>query len=173
VRDDPSTDLPPDPADEPPGPPSPGHLEPVSGSALTLWAVAGLVSGWLLHPVSERFMDAAPVISWVQPVALLAVLVVVATAAWSTWRTVQVRHEHLEPHRAVNRFVLGRATALVGALVAGGYVGYAVSWLGVDAALAHQRIWRSLACALVGVGILVAGVLLERACRVRQDDDEG
>ena len=37
-----------------------------------------------------------------------------------------------EPHRAVNRLVLGRAGALVGALVAGGYAGYAVSWIGSD-----------------------------------------
>ena len=30
----------------------------------------------------------------------------------------------------MNRLVLARACALVGALVAAGYVGYAVSWLG-------------------------------------------
>ena len=59
----------------------------------------------------------------------------------------------------------------VGALVAGGYVGYAVSWLGVDAELADQRAWRSLVAAIAGVAITIAALLLERACRVRSDDD--
>ena len=59
-----------------------------------------------------------------------------------------------------------------GALVAGGYLGYAVSWLGEDAELATQRAWRSAASALAGVAIVITAVLLERACRVPSDDDE-
>ena len=35
----------------------------------------------------------------------------------------------------MNRLVLARACALVGALVAGGYLGYALSWVGVDTEL--------------------------------------
>jgi hypothetical protein len=84
---------------------------------------------------------------------------------------VQVRHERLEPHRMVNRLVLARACALVGALVAGGYAGYAVSWLGVDAELAAQRAWRSAAAAAGGVAMVITSLLLERACRVRSDQD--
>jgi hypothetical protein len=61
---------------------------------------------------------------------------------------------------------------LVGALVAGGYLGYAVSWLGDDAELAAQRAWRSGASAFAGTGIVITAVLLERACRVRSDDGE-
>ena len=79
-------------------------------------------------------------------------------------------HQRLEPHRAVNRLVLARACALVGALVAGGYVGYAVSWLGDDAELADQRVLRSAVAGLAGVAIVVTAMLLERACRVRSDD---
>ena len=45
-----------------------------------------------------------------------------------------------EPHHAVNRLVLAKSCALAGALVAGGYLGYALSWLGLtDAELAQQR----------------------------------
>ena len=83
-----------------------------------------------------------------------------------------VHHQRLEPHRAVNRLVLARACALVGALVAGGYVGYAVSWVGVDTELADQRVWRSAVAALAGVAIVITSLLLERACRVRSDPDE-
>ena len=53
-------------------------------------------------------------------------------------------HGHrLEPHRAVNRLVMAKACALVGALVAGGYAGYALTWLGMEAELADQRLLRS------------------------------
>jgi hypothetical protein len=85
---------------------------------------------------------------------------------------VHVRHERLLPHQAVNRLVLARACAFVGALVAGGYGGYAVSWLGLEAELAGQRAWRSATAALAGLLICATGLLLERACRVRSGDPE-
>ena len=138
---------------------------------MTAWAVAGLVGGWLLHPVAERLSGTAPVVTWLQPVALFLVAAIVGGAAWATWRAVQVRREWLEPQRAVNRLLLARSCALVGALVAGGYLGYAVSWVGVDSALAGQRGWRSVTGAVAGALIVVAALLLERACRIRSEDE--
>jgi hypothetical protein len=132
----------------------------------------GLVGGWLVRPVAERLDRTAPIVTWAQPVALFVVGVVLAGAAWTTWRAVHVRHERLLPHQAVNRLVLARACAFVGALVAGGYGGYAVSWLGLEAELAGQRAWRSAAAALAGLLICATGLLLERACRVRSGDPE-
>lgn len=149
-----------------------GHLRPTSAATLTAWAVAGLLGGWLLHPLAERVSGTAPVLTWAQPLALALVAAILGATAWLTWRTVHVHRQRLEPHRAVNRLVLARACALVGALVAGGYLGYAVSWLGDDAELASERAWRSAASALAGVGIVITAVLLERACRVRSDDEE-
>ncbi|GAA2148605.1 hypothetical protein GCM10009844_27180 [Nocardioides koreensis] len=151
--------------------PSGGRLRPTSPAVLTTWAVIGLVGGWLFHPLMERTRGSAPVVTWTQPLALFLGAAIVGATAWGTWRTVQVRREPLEPHRAVNRLVLARSCAYVGALVAGGYAGYAVSWLGVGAELASQRAWRSLAAAVAGVAITITAVLLERACRVRSDDD--
>ena len=58
------------------------------------------------------------------------------------------------------------------ALLAGGYAGYAVSWIGIDSDLASQRMWRSAAAALAGVAVVVTSLLLERACRVRSDPDD-
>jgi len=157
-----------DPSDEQP---SDGHLQPTSAALVTAWAVAGLVGGWLLHPVAERVNDTAPIVTWLQPIALFLVAAIVGAAAWATWRAVQVRREWLEPQQAVNRLLLARSCALVGALVAGGYLGYAVSWIGVDSALAGQRGWRSLAGAVAGALIVVAALLLERACRVISEDE--
>lgn len=147
-----------------------GRLQPTSTGVLTAWTAAGLVGGWLLRPVAERIQGTAPIVTWLQPLALLFVAAILGATAWITWRTVQVHRTYLEPHRAVNRFVLARSCALVGALVAGGYAGYALTWLGVDSDLGTQRVWRSAVAALAGVAITVTAVLLERACRVRKDD---
>jgi hypothetical protein len=159
--------------DQPPDQQPPeGRLRPTSPAAVTAWAVTGLVVGWLVHPVAERVSGSAPVLTWAQPLALALVAAILGSTAWLTWRTLHVHRQRLEPHRAVNRLVLARASALVGALVAGGYLGYAVSWLGDDAELASQRAWRSGACSVAGLAIVITAVLLERACRVRSDDTE-
>jgi len=155
-----------DPDDDPPEPE--GTLRPLSYAVVTLWAVAGLVLGWLWHPVAERLTGTAPVISWAQPAALWLVALVIGITWWQTYRAVQVRRERLEPHQAVNRLVLGRAGALVGALVAGGYAGYAVSWIGDPAELADQRIARCAVAVVAGVSTVIGALLLERACRVRK-----
>mgnify|MGYP003295988940 CR=1 FL=1 len=152
--------------------PSGGHLRPTPVAVLIAWAVAGLVGGWLLHPVGDRVLGTAPIVTWAQPLALFLVAAILGATAWLTWRAVHVRQERLEPDHAVNRLVPARACALVGALAAGGYAGYALSWLGLDAALASQRAWRSAFAAAGGVAIAITAMLLERACRVRSGADE-
>ena len=117
-------------------------------------------------------MGTAPIVSWLQPLALLLVAGILAYTAYSTHRTVQDRPDLLEPHQAVNRLVLARACAFVGALVLGGYLGYALSWVGDDAELADERIWRAGAASFAGLLIVITALLLERACRVGSDDAE-
>lgn len=157
-----------DPSGEPPG----GRLRPTTAGALTLWGVVGLVGGWVLHPLADRFRDTAPIVTWAQPLALVLVAAILGATAFLTWRTIHVHQQRLEPHQAVNRLVLARACALVGALVAGGYFGYALSWAGVDTELGSQRVWRSVVAGLAGIAIVTTSLLLERACRVKTDEDE-
>jgi hypothetical protein len=156
-------------SDEPPS--GEGHVRPTSAGSLVAWGLLGLVAGWMLRPLTTRLEQTAPVVTWLQVGALWLVVLILGLAAWAMWR-MQVRGVRLEPHRAVNRLVLAKACALVGALVAGGYAGYAVSWLGMESELAGQRMLRSGIAALAGVGMCVAALLLERACRVRRGDDE-
>ena len=113
----------------------------------------------------SRVAGGPPLVSWTQALALVLVAVIMGFLAWHTWQTVHVRGERLEPHQAVNRLVLARACALGGALVAAGYVGYAVSWLGDGSQLADRWILRSAVAALGGLGVLLASLALERACR--------
>lgn len=150
----------------------PGRLRPTSAAALTAWAVAGLVGGWLLRTLVVRSGGTPPIVTWAQPLALVLVAAILGATAYLTWRTVHVHHQRLDPHQAVNRLVLARACALVGALVAGGYLGYAVSWVGVGTELADQRVLRSVVSGLAGAAIVGTALVLERACRVRSDDED-
>lgn len=150
-----------------------GSLRPTPPGLLLSWGVVGLVGGWLVRPLAERVLGAAPIVTWSQVGALFVVAAVLGVAAWYTWRALQVDGARLPSYQAVNRLVLARASAYVGALAAGAYLGYAVAWLGLQTQLAEQRLVRSLLAALGGLVVVGAGLLLERACRVRPDDDEG
>ncbi|MBO0844939.1 MAG: DUF3180 domain-containing protein [Nocardioides sp.] len=135
-------------------------------------AAVGLIGGWLFHRMLDRGNSVPPTVSWAQPLALLLVAAILWFTAWSTRRTVQQRPGRLSPHQAVNRLVLARACAYVGALAAGFYLGYAVSWLGVQTSdLAGQRVFRSACACVAGILVVVGGLLLERACRVPPEDD--
>jgi hypothetical protein len=151
------------PEDDPPEPR--GTLQPTSARALTVCAVVGLVVGWAIHPVAVALGGRAPLVSWVQALALVMVAAIMAFLAWHTWQTVHVRGERLEPHQAVNRLVLARACAIGGTLVAAGYVGYAVSWLGDASQLADRWVLRSVVAAAGAAGVTLASLALERACR--------
>ena len=153
----------PGPEEEPPEPR--GSLRPTSAGALTACVVVGLALGWGIHPVLDRIGGRPPLVSWTQALTLVLVAAIMGFLAWHTWQTVQVRGERLEVHQTVNRLVLARACALGGALISAGYVGYAVSWLGDDSQLADLWILRSLVAAAGGLGVALASLALERACR--------
>lgn len=163
-------DQPPEPPESEPEPPEQGTLTPLGPVPLAAAALLGLVLGSLWRPLAERLVDTAPLVSWVQGGVLFFVATVLGATAVLTWREMRDPARRPEPHQAVNRFVLARACALVGALVAGVYAGYAVSWFGPDSELAQQRVWRSLFAAVGGVALLISGKFLERACRVPRAD---
>lgn len=151
---------------EPDEPPEPhGRLRPTSAAALTVCAVTGLLIGWGSHPLMVRLTDRAPLVSWTQALALVLVAGIMGFLAWQTWQTVQVRGDRLEPQQAVNRLVLARACALGGTLIAAGYLGYAVSWVGDASQYADRWILRSSVAALGAGGVALASLVLERACR--------
>lgn len=156
--------------DPDPAGPSSGSLRPTPPLTLVGWAVVGLIGGFAVHPLADRLGFVPPLVSLGQPLALLLLAAILGYVAWVTHRAVHVRHERLEAHQAVNRLVLARASALVAALVAGGYAGYALSWIGDPAEQAEERIVGSVAAGGCAVLAVVAAMLLERACRVRDDD---
>lgn len=150
--------------------PPPGRLRPTSGASLAVATVVGLGGGWLLRPVAFRLGGTAPFVTWVQAFALLFVAVVLAYVAWHTWQVIQVQRRRLPGNGSVNRLVLARASALVGALAAGGYAGYGITWLGDASELADERLLRCGVAVVGGFLMMLASLALERACRVPAED---
>jgi len=157
----------PEPPEQEPG----GHLEPLPWGVLLGWGAAGLVLGWLLHRVVQATGGVVPVVGWVQATVLYFVAVVLLWVSRATRRSMTSAEHRPAPHRMVNRLVLARSCALAGALVAGAYVGLAIGWLGVSSELTGERLLRDGVAALGGVTMVVAALMLERACRVPTDDD--
>ncbi len=155
-----------DPGREPPA----EGMVPTSPTSLLGVALAGVVLGRLARPVLERTGGVAPVVGWSQALALVVVAGVLLVTARATRAAVRTRRVQPEPQQAVNRLLLGRASAVVGALVCGGYLGYAVAWLGDPSLLADQRVARSLVTAVAAGLVVLGALLLERACRVPPED---
>ena len=160
---------------EEPGEPDPSErLGPTPPGLLGAVALVGLVAGWAMRPLAVWLGRPAPRVGWMPVLALLLVAALVGWTAWTTYRSVHRRHPRrdavlapIQPHQGVNRLALGKACALIGALMVGGYLGYCLSWLGLPAQTALPRMVRGLAAAAAGGVLLSAALLLERACRVR------
>ena len=90
--------------------------------------------------------------------------------AYLTWRTVHRDHLTLSAQQGVARLVLGKATARLGALGLGAYLGVAISNLGVDGEHTTSTIVRALLAALGAAVALATGLLLEHACRIPPED---
>jgi hypothetical protein len=159
-------------ADGPEEPEGPGGTVRITGPApLAVLGIVGLVGGWSIRPLSIRMGFLEPSVTIASIAALFFVAAVVGGSAYLTRRVVRRDRAALAHHQAVNRLVLGKACALAGALVAGGYLGFALAQLGVGEPAADQRLWRALVAGVAGLLVCVAALLLELACRVPPEDD--
>lgn len=101
-------------------------------------------------------------------VFFLAACVGIAALRTHQARRAQVR---LAPQRAVNLLVLGKTCARAGAAVTGGYAGFALGYLRPSMSVpSHQLVLVGLTC-LAGLGLMLAGLALERSCEIRSEGD--
>ncbi len=148
-----------------------GTVQVTGPGPLVLFGVVGLVGGWSLRPLSLRMGFLEPSVPIAAIAALFFVAAVVGGSAYLTRRVVHRDRSSLAHHQAVNRLVLGKACALAGALITGGYLGFALAQLGIGDPASETRLWRSLVAAVAGLAVCVAALLLELACRVPPEDD--
>lgn len=162
----PDSAEPPEPPEDPEEQEPQGRLRPLGAGPLVAVGLVALVVGWLIRGVSIRSGRAAPDVPPLSVALILFGAAIVGAAAWFTWRTVHRERRRLPIHQAVNRLLLAKACALVGAVVVGGYSGNAIAHLGVGEGHARSQMWWSFAAAGCGVVLMVTALLLERACRV-------
>lgn len=153
--------------------PSGGSVNLTPFRALVVAAVFGGLSGWLVVVIANAFDLIPPEVPWTAPIGLILVAALVGALAYATHQRIQVRRERIEPQRAVALLVLGKASALAGALVAGGYFAFALMFLArLDAAAPRDRVIRSAVAIVAGIVLCIVGLLLERACKVPTEPDE-
>ncbi|MDN5762682.1 MAG: DUF3180 domain-containing protein [Microlunatus sp.] len=141
--------------------------------SLAIAAVFGGLAGWLIVVAANALDLVPPYVPWTGPAGLAVIAALVGALAWTTHQRLQVRQEWIEPQRAVAFLVLGKASALAGAVIAGGYLTFALMFIGRwEADGPRERVIRAGVAVLAAVGLSVAGLLLERACKVRGGDDE-
>ena len=153
--------------------PSGGSIKITPPRALAVAALFGALAGWLIVAATNSFDLVAPQVPWTAPLGVFLIAALVGVIAYTTHQRIHVRRQRIEPQRAVAFLVLGKASALAGALVAGGYLSYALMFITrLDAVAPRDRVIKSAVAAVAGVVLAIAGLLLERACRVPKSDDD-
>ncbi|MET0931902.1 MAG: DUF3180 domain-containing protein [Aeromicrobium sp.] len=147
--------------------------KPTSALLVVALLAVGIIAGRLTPPLIVRLDGTPPRLGWIAPLTLLAGAIGVGTFAWNTWQSLHKKHERMTAEHGIRMLSLAKSCAVVGALVAGYYGGFALAYIdALDAMLGRERFVRGLAAAAASLLLLVAGLLLERACRLPDDDDD-
>jgi hypothetical protein len=134
-----------DPVPGGPDDPQSGRMRPISRRLLVGLAVLGGAIGWTVVATIEHGGGVAPTVSWLTPVA------------WAF----------------LAALLFPKASAFVGALCVGVYAGFALRFVDAfDSDGPRNRIITAGLSAVFAVLVVLAGLLLERACRVPGKPDE-
>lgn len=168
--------TPPEPSSDPTPPNDPREsggmtLTPVRD--LVVAFLFGLLIGWGVVLVAGWIGTLPPQVPWSAPVALILAAILIGIFAYATHQRIQVNRRYIEPQQAVTLLLLGKASALVGMLVAGGYLSFALMFVStLEASNPRDRVIRSGVAVIGGIAMTVGGIFLERACKVPDDEDE-
>jgi hypothetical protein len=147
--------------------------KPTSALLVVSLIAFGVVVGRLTPPLIVRLDGNPPRLGWIAPLMLLAGAVVVGMCAWNTWQTLHRRHERMTADYGITMLSLAKSCAVVGSVVAGFYGGFALAYVDhLDSMLGKERFVRGLSATVASLLLLSAALLLERACRLPDDDDE-
>lgn len=156
--------------------PNRGSVTPTRIAALVVVFLLAGGLGYAIVPLSVALNGSAPQVQWSSVGALFVIAIVVFFLANSTHRTVHRERRYMDARRAVRLLLLAKASAWTGAILAGGYLGFGLQFIDeLNIPVPQERVIRSVCAAIAATLIVVAGLLLERACRVPKDknDDKG
>lgn len=132
----------------------------------------GVAAGRALPPMVVRSGGDIPVPDWSPALVLAIGAALVAIIAWQTWRTLHKDKKSIASRHAIRVLAIAKSSLIVGAIFAGGYVGFAFAFFGVDTEFGEMRFWRGLAAGLAGLALVGAALVLEWACQLPEDDGE-
>lgn len=140
---------------------------------LLLAAVAfALTTAWLQLRASGGGTTPTPPLVVALVTAALAVAVLVVAWPVRRWNAGE-RDTPLNPLRAARTVALAKASALAGAVLTGGWVGFVGVALPVVVLTSQpERVLASAAVVLASLGLAVAGLVAERWCMIPPEDDD-
>lgn len=140
---------------------------------LTALGLLGFVLGLLVEIAAAASGRPIIVPPLTLPLTLVVVGIVVVMLAWPIRQVTRGRAQRqVDPFRAMRVAVLAKASSLSGSLVLGAGLGIVAFILTRSVVPAVASVWLAVATA-IGAGILLAGGLVaEKFCTLRPDDDE-
>lgn len=142
-------------------------------STLVLTGVAVLVLAWLVMRWVEGNSRSVPDPGWIGAAAMLFLGGGILVAGWQVRKFRDgVSGATMTPLRAARTLVLGQAAALTGAALTGWYSALLLVLLpDADIESQRSRMWPFVLHALVAVALAVAGLLVQRWCRIHPRDE--
>jgi hypothetical protein len=132
-------------------------------------AVVGAVVGRALAAQGVHL----PAVAWIEDVAILALAAVIFWMGWAVRAYQKGDRPNLDPIRAARTFVLAKAGALTGAILAGRYLATVLGLLGdLDIDAQRSRVLAAGAAALCALVLAVVGLVVEKFCELPPPDDE-
>jgi hypothetical protein len=146
-------------------------MKHTSVSSLVIFAVIGVVGGWLLD--AARAAMGEPVV--VPPYSLAVVLVILAVlvvASAAPVRRAVKDGTRIDPFYAMRVVVLAKASALTASLLAGAGLGILIYLVSRPVVPGPGSALMALAATGGAIALLVGGLVAERMCTVPPEDDD-
>jgi hypothetical protein len=146
-------------------------MKHTNASTLVIFAVIGVVGGWLLDAARAAMGEPVIVPPYALAVVLLVLGVLVVVSAVPVRRAVK-DGTRVDPFYAMRVVVLAKASALTASLLAGGTLGILLYLLSRPVVPGPGSALMALAATVGGIALLVGGLIAERMCTVPPEDDE-
>ncbi|QAY63669.1 DUF3180 domain-containing protein [Xylanimonas allomyrinae] len=147
------------------------HRTPLRVLVLTAVGVTGVAA--LVMRALATTGARLPRVAWVEWIAILALAALIFWMGWAVRAYQKGTRPNLDPVRAARTFVLAKAAALTGAILAGRYLAAVLDVVG-DLGIPSQRD-RALAAGVAvvcSVVLTVVGVVVEKFCELPPPEDE-
>lgn len=154
-------------------------MKPIKILTLVGWAVPAATLGYLVAKFTSSNGGQVPVTPVNLILTFVAIAVILAIFALPMLRYRRAlaeqlkapnapRPKRLNPFYAVRLLVLAKATSISGSLFVGWHIG--VIWMQISSPVTPQSTWQNVAGLLAAFAMVIIGVIVERLCRITDDD---